>query len=236
MRVHEAFRQVCESLDYPVQFTEVTSSTNDEAKAEVSSVDVPMKVYLTTHQKSGRGRGQNTWINSEAGSALMCSLSFQLEKPAQPIAAALFGLGLYKALEQTWPTMAFALKAPNDLLLNGKKCAGILTEAVQIGASCRLIAGFGLNVFSWPREVSHSTCLAQSSEFDANQLQLFFERLLMEVTAAALASQVPHMTDSQRGEILEALNRNPNLATPFLALSPFGDLTSTEESISWKDL
>jgi BirA family biotin operon repressor/biotin-[acetyl-CoA-carboxylase] ligase len=49
-----------------------------------------------------------------------------------------------------------ALKWPNDLLLDGRKCAGILCEAKSSGATSRVVVGIGINVnrpFGVPAEL-----------------------------------------------------------------------------------
>lgn len=236
MNIHEMFFEFCKSHETAVQFSEKTKSTNDDAKAEATKTKEPLKIYVTGHQELGRGRGKNSWENSTSGSALLCSFSFALTKPAQPIAAPLFGLAVYDALQTAFPTLNFSLKAPNDILLAGQKCAGILMEAVQAGSCFRLIAGIGINFFECPPSIEDSTCLAKSNRLSKTEIIEFFGLLKLNTSRAALASQAPHLTQSERRLLLQALNRNPNLPSPYLALSPFGDLTSAEESISWKDL
>jgi len=97
-------------------------------------------VALTEHQTEGRGRLGRTWTDS----ALMFSVALY---PPQPVAR--------------WPELTLVaaravagaigngatIKHPNDVLVDGRKAAGILAEASE-----RVVLGIGINVggTGWP--------------------------------------------------------------------------------------
>ncbi|HEX4525324.1 MAG TPA: biotin--[acetyl-CoA-carboxylase] ligase [Gaiellaceae bacterium] len=97
-------------------------------------------VALAEHQTAGRGRLGRTWVDS----GLMFSVALY---PRQPVAR--------------WPELtlvaaeavaaavgpAATIKHPNDVLVDGRKVAGILAEAGE-----RVVLGVGINVGSsaWP--------------------------------------------------------------------------------------
>ncbi len=102
-------------------------------------------VALAEHQTEGRGRLGRVWVD-EAGAGLAFSVVLRPPPPvrhwpeltlvaAQAVAAAI-GAGT-------------TMKEPNDVLLDGRKVAGILAEA-ENGA--RVVLGIGVNVGSapWP--------------------------------------------------------------------------------------
>lgn len=161
--------QWAQSSKLPHQYLKSTESTNDLAKAEAFGKDgeESLKVYLTDEQTAGRGRGKNSWLNAEPGSALLSSWSFMLQDPPHPTLTAKLGLGLIRALSSTWPYLTWNLKAPNDIYLNDRKVAGLLTETISQGDDHRLIIGLGLNVWSHPEKVELATHLSMELPEDA---------------------------------------------------------------------
>jgi BirA family transcriptional regulator, biotin operon repressor / biotin---[acetyl-CoA-carboxylase] ligase len=101
---------------------------------------------VALEQLAGRGRQGRAWVSSPGnfyGSTLV-----QLrpsDPPAQTLSLAA-GLALVEAVDATAPSQAPMLKWPNDVMLLGKKLAGILLER-----SGDLVAiGFGVNLASAP--------------------------------------------------------------------------------------
>ena len=97
-------------------------------------------VALAERQTEGRGRLGRTW----ADSALMFSVSLY---PPPPLAAwpELTLVAAHAVAGAVGP--AAAIKQPNDVLVEGRKVAGILAEASE-----RVVLGIGINVGSaaWP--------------------------------------------------------------------------------------
>lgn len=94
-------------------------------------------VALTEHQTEGRGRLGRTWLD-EPGTGLLFSVVL---RPPPPVAA-WPGLTLVAAEAVAGAIgPGAAIKHPNDVLVDGRKVAGILAEA-----SDRVILGIGINV------------------------------------------------------------------------------------------
>ena len=97
-------------------------------------------VALAERQTEGRGRLGRTWVDS----ALMFSV---LLEPPQPVARwpELTLLAAKAVADAIGPPAT--IKHPNDVLLDGRKVAGILAEASE-----RVILGIGINVgaTAWP--------------------------------------------------------------------------------------
>ena len=73
-----------------------------------------------------------------------------MAKPSDPPPASLSlvaGLALIEAVEAAVPRAPVMLKWPNDLLLSGKKLAGILLER----SHDRIVVGFGVNLATAPK-------------------------------------------------------------------------------------
>ena len=121
-------------------------STNDEARRLAEAGAEHGTVVLSDHQTAGRGRRGASWV-SEPGDGLLFSI---VVRPSFPktnwsrIALAA-GIGIAETLNARWGVQA-QVKWPNDIYIQDKKCAGILTEAREDF----VIVGIGLNVLSAP--------------------------------------------------------------------------------------
>ena len=121
-------------------------STNLYCKAHLSQMGHFDAVW-TTCQTAGRGRRGHVWQNAP-GEALYYTILFK-EPLADPACLSLAsGLAAARALEECFGAEC-ALKWPNDLLLGGKKIAGILCEAVSYGTGGEgraYLCGIGINL------------------------------------------------------------------------------------------
>ncbi len=127
----------------PHQHLAECASTNDIAREwALNAMDPAPSGALVTADFQTRGRGQrgHQW-QAEAGQSALMSYVYRLPPNTNPAE-----LGLVTALaasEVCRSSEAFArIKWPNDILLNGRKCAGILVEVADGVA----ILGIGINV------------------------------------------------------------------------------------------
>lgn len=129
------------------QFHPVVGSTNDLA-LEWAQADAPdWGLVVADRQEKGRGRNDRQWVTRQgAGLAFSLVLLPTLkERMVLPRFTALAALGLIRALS------AFDIRAeikwPNDVLLDGKKAAGVLVEVEwQEKELQALVVGMGVNV------------------------------------------------------------------------------------------
>ena len=110
-------------------------------------------VWVADEQTAGRGRGGHGW-HSAAGDGLYVSA---LVTPSLPMSTALWlslatGLAAQAAIRET-TTLEVDLRWPNDLILHGRKCGGILVETgvapAEAGAPAMLryaVIGVGINL------------------------------------------------------------------------------------------
>ncbi len=144
-----AHRALFESID----------STNAEAARRAASGDYGPVWLRAEHQSAGRGRRGRSWL-SAPGNLFLTYLGHTQRPPAE-IALLGFsaGLALVEVFEAHLGTSRARLKWPNDVLLDGKKAAGILLEsgAAQSGGHWFAL-GLGVNLAAAPsgldREVS----------------------------------------------------------------------------------
>lgn len=126
---------------------QVVDSTNDEAAARAARGAPEGAVVIADAQLCGRGRMGRRWA-SPRGMGLY--LSVILRPPIQPHQAPaltlLGGVAVADAIERATGLVA-GIKWPNDLLLRGRKVAGILGEMAGDASSLHhVILGIGINV------------------------------------------------------------------------------------------
>ena len=107
---------------------ETVSSTNDELRALAEKGMAEGLVLVAEEQTAGRGRRGAEWF-SPTGESLAFSV---LLRPSEPMAfwprlSLAAGLAVAESLEKFVPLAE--IKWPNDVLICGKKIAGILVEA-----------------------------------------------------------------------------------------------------------
>ena len=111
---------------------------------------------VAEEQTAGRGRLGRTW-HSPPGDNLYCSIVLRPPRaPAEvPQIALVAGLAVADAVQETAGRCP-AIKWPNDVLLDGKKVCGILTEMEsEMDRVHHVIAGIGVNLNTrrFPREL-----------------------------------------------------------------------------------
>ncbi|HEX2855804.1 MAG TPA: biotin--[acetyl-CoA-carboxylase] ligase [Opitutaceae bacterium] len=153
-------------------------STNDEAARELTAGRATPFVVLAQRQTRGRGRFGRAW-HSEANGNLYASFAFRPRVPPERMGAFTIWMGLNLCeLLAKFAKLAPGLKWPNDIVFDGRKAGGILTEARVDSDQIRdLIFGLGLNVNSpatdWPGDLSrHAVSLAEltGGPLDLNRL------------------------------------------------------------------
>ena len=120
----------------------LTGSTNERAR-EAAAAGAPAGTLVTAEgQTAGRGRQGRPW-STPSGAAVAWSVLIRkpIELPGTlPLQV---GVGVCEAVESLGAT-GVGMKWPNDIWIDGRKCAGILVEArPQDGWA---IAGIGLNL------------------------------------------------------------------------------------------
>jgi BirA family transcriptional regulator, biotin operon repressor / biotin---[acetyl-CoA-carboxylase] ligase len=134
-----------------------TDSTNRVAMELGHAGEPEGAVVLAEEQTAGRGRAGRAW-HSERGTGLYITLLLRprLSPVQAPLLTMLAGISAHAAI-QAQTGLAPELKWPNDLLLNGKKIGGILTEMHAEPNQIKfVIVGIGINVNQekFPAELS----------------------------------------------------------------------------------
>lgn len=124
-----------------------TGSTNDDC-LQLAKEKQGEFVIWAKHQTAGRGRANRLWYD-QAGNAITFSVLMRL-KPEEldhlGQFTALGALSLIDVLDTAFSLKA-ALKWPNDVLVNHRKIAGILTEIEWQGQNpAAMVLGMGINL------------------------------------------------------------------------------------------
>lgn len=134
-------------LGRPHEHVEVVGSTNDRA-AQWGREGAPHGALVTADaQQAGRGRRGRTW-SSPPGVNIYASCLLRpppVPEGLGPLALAV-ALGLHRGLGRLTDVPGLAIKWPNDLLIAGRKVAGILCECRWMGDQPEVTVGFGINV------------------------------------------------------------------------------------------
>ncbi len=133
---------------------EVLISTNVEALALAKKGERGPLWITAGRQTGGRGRLGRTWV-SEPGN-LHASLLLTDPAPAEqwPELAFVAALAIHDAVAEIAPALKpkLGIKWPNDVLLDGKKFAGILIEGEGADDGGPVTIGIGINCVSHPAD------------------------------------------------------------------------------------
>ncbi len=165
-------------------------STNAWAKAHPDRSDGVWAVY-TLDQTAGRGRLGRRWADA-AGQALYYTAVLPWAPAQLPALGLLAGLLVCEALQARYaPGPDLRLKWPNDVLLAGKKLAGILCEGVP--GQSRTVCGIGINLCQ-PATVFAAAGLPHAASLTMQGVDADAARdaaPLAEALTAALAREAP---------------------------------------------
>jgi BirA family biotin operon repressor/biotin-[acetyl-CoA-carboxylase] ligase len=160
-----------------------TDSTNRVAMELGYAGEPEGAVILAEEQTAGRGRSGRSW-HSERGAGLYVTLLLRprLSPVQAPLLTMLAGLSAHSAI-QAQTGLSAELKWPNDILMDGKKVGGILTEMHAEPTQVRfVIVGIGINTNQekFPHDIaSLATSLRKESGRTHSRLELLV-RLLNE--------------------------------------------------------
>lgn len=130
------------SKKYEMVRYESVTSTNDIAKKS----DIPQAVFIANEQTAGKGSKGRSW-QSHKNQGLYMSFLVRptIEAAAIPSLTLMAAVVVCNAIEKVTSKSA-KIKWPNDVLIDGKKVCGILTESVfGAGGIERVVCGIGIN-------------------------------------------------------------------------------------------
>jgi BirA family biotin operon repressor/biotin-[acetyl-CoA-carboxylase] ligase len=188
-----------------VRWFEALDSTNRYLLNEARRGAPEGLVVVADHQSAGRGRLGRRWEAPRAANLLVSILLRpRLPVDARHLASAVVALAAADAC-QALSGVAVEVKWPNDLLVGGRKLAGVLAEA-DVGAEDRspIVVGIGINV-AWPPRPSGDRTDPETADQTAPDAASTLRTEVTDVadTATSLLRECGQPVD--RAQLLERL-------------------------------
>jgi BirA family biotin operon repressor/biotin-[acetyl-CoA-carboxylase] ligase len=120
-----------------------TSSTNDIARRYVEDRNNDGLAIFAEEQTAGKGRTGNKWYSNRSDS-ILCSILLTEDKIKPELLSLVCAVAVADAIGKP-AGCQLKIKWPNDIMLNGKKTAGILLEARPDNKKYTFIVGIGIN-------------------------------------------------------------------------------------------
>ena len=143
------------------------ASTSDFCRERAAAGEPDGLAVVAAEQSAGRGRDARSWQSPPGNLFLSVLLRPPIRTEAAGQYALLTGVAVWEALAAFLPDpAALSLKWPNDLLLGGRKLAGILLESASAadGRLAWLVIGIGANLSAAPSVPGRATaCLADAA-------------------------------------------------------------------------
>ena len=145
----------------PLQLFDTLDSTNAEARRRAEAGEAGPLWIVARRQTAGRGRRGRAWSTESGNLAATCLLI--TDRPPADAARIAFtaALAVFDAAAAFVGEERLTLKWPNDLLLDGRKAAGVLVESgARADGRLWLAVGIGLNLAHAPAAERPTTALA----------------------------------------------------------------------------
>ena len=188
MEAYEVKSRICTKwAGREVSYKKETSSTNIDCKQLAGAGAPHGMLAVAEEQVSGRGRRGRSW-QSPAGTSVYMSLLCRPDFPPDkaPMLTLVMGLSVAEAVGR-YTGLPARIKWPNDVVVNGKKICGILTE-MEMGLETKeiqyLVIGVGINVGNreFPEQLQGiaTSLYLESEEKDQKILRAVLVQYVME--------------------------------------------------------
>jgi BirA family biotin operon repressor/biotin-[acetyl-CoA-carboxylase] ligase len=179
-----------------------TDSTNTRAR-ELAAAGAPGGTVVTAaEQTAGRGRQGRTWAAPPGGALLYSALLRPLEQRHLMLPLAV-PLAVCEAAEALRPGLECGVKWPNDVLVDGRKLAGVLIEARPRDGWA--VIGVGLNLTITPAEFPPELRDTATSVFpDPSAVPHVRDADMRNSAAAVLSERLGAWVGAEAEEVLAA--------------------------------
>ncbi len=215
------------------QFEELPSTSDFCAERAKSGEPEGLAVFAA-RQTAGRGSRGRTWLSPPGNVALSVLLRQQIAPSKSSFFPLLAGVAAADAIRGALPIGPIPmLKWPNDVLLKGQKCAGLLIDATQTQDRIDwLIIGIGINLAYAPKIPGRATtCLsahgAETTPLAVAQVVLDHLSSCLDIFQTSGPTKIIDAWLSRAhpiGTPLEVKSRDQKIAGTFAGLSPTGEL------------
>jgi BirA family biotin operon repressor/biotin-[acetyl-CoA-carboxylase] ligase len=148
-----------------VEVVDRAESTNALVAERAKAGEPAGLAVVAEHQTAGRGRLDRTWETPPRAALTFSLLWRPLGDPSLwPWLPLLAGIGTAKGVRRATGLPDVGLKWPNDLLVGGRKAAGILLERVETPEGPAAVVGIGINVSTTQEELPVPTATSLALE------------------------------------------------------------------------
>lgn len=190
------------SLGRKIYYYDSIDSTNEKAK-EMASMEKEGTVIISEEQRTGKGRLGRDWL-SPKGKGIYMSLI--LKPDVEPMKASRITLIGAAAVNKALANIGIRseIKWPNDILINGKKICGILTEiSGELNMVDYLIMGIGINVNLTKSDIPDDLKNKATSIYVETGREIIRKELVANILNEL---EVLYMDFKGKGNILKAVN------------------------------
>lgn len=163
-------------IGHSVEVLESVDSTNDYAKKKAKEL-VDGSVIISLEQVKGKGRrGRSFHSGKGDGIYLSIILKPGFEPAKAPFITSIAGAALVNTFNKF--NIQTKVKWPNDVLINGKKVAGILTEmSADMEFIEYIVLGVGINVsgLEFPSELKNIATSLKLEGYDVKKLSIIWQ-------------------------------------------------------------
>jgi len=163
-------------IGHSVEVLESVDSTNDYAKKKAKEL-VDGSVIISLEQVKGKGRrGRSFHSGKGDGIYLSIILKPGFEPTKAPFITSIAGAALVNTFNKF--NIQTKIKWPNDVLINGKKVAGILTEmSADMEFIEYIVLGVGINVsgLEFPSELKNIATSLKLEGYDVKKLSIIWQ-------------------------------------------------------------
>ncbi len=188
-----------------IVYFENIGSTNDIAKENTYKDGT---LIIADTQTMGKGRLGRNWA-SENKSGIYMSIVLTPKIPAEKISllTLIAGISVCEALIEIC-NIPFKIKWPNDIVADGKKVCGILTEGVILPKETKAIVGIGINVNQ--KNFADDLCNKATSLYMLSGKTFEREKIITKVTEIFEKNYMDFISNKPFKEKYESLCININ--------------------------
>lgn len=170
--------ETARAAGYRLIVRDEVGSTMEEARRALDQGDSGRLWIVARSQNAGRGRHGRQWTSPPGNLYASLLLVAPCEPALAPQLGFVSGLALHDAAAKVTGLAPprLALKWPNDLLIDGAKCSGLLLEGESRAGRFSVVIGLGINIAS----------CAQGTPYPATFLQAHAPDVSIEDMLAAL--------------------------------------------------
>ncbi len=213
-----------------IYLDEIDSTNNEVRRLGEAGADEGT-VVIAKQQTGGKGRRGRAWF-SPAGTGIWMSVLLRPELEPEKVSGItlMAALSVCRAIRRT-TGLNTQIKWPNDLVIDGKKVCGILTEAVLEGNQLLyVVLGIGVNVnqTEFPEDLPHAWSLALAGGNVPDR-----ENIIFGILKSLSEDYEQYLQFGDLRGLKEAYEAHlVNLNRTVRVLSPAGEWTGVAEGIT----